>query len=71
MQEVLQHLGVNKTRTIPLHPQSDVTVERFIMVEEHLWKLVAMHHRDWDTTLSIFLLAYRASNLNTTDLTPG
>jgi transposase InsO family protein len=42
MQEVLEHLGVNKTRTTPLHPQSDGMVERYIKtVEEHLRKVIA------------------------------
>jgi hypothetical protein len=37
IQEILQHLGVSKTRTTPLHPQSDGMVERNIKtVEEHL-----------------------------------
>jgi transposase InsO family protein len=30
MQEVLQRLGFGKTRTIPLHPQSDGMVERYV-----------------------------------------
>jgi hypothetical protein len=30
MQEILQCLGVSKTRTAPLHPQSDSVVERGI-----------------------------------------
>jgi transposase InsO family protein len=37
LQEILQRLGVRKTRTTLLHPQSDGTVERYIKtVEEHL-----------------------------------
>jgi hypothetical protein len=33
----LQRLGVSKTRTTPLHPQSNGMVERYIKtVEEHL-----------------------------------
>jgi transposase InsO family protein len=37
MQEVLQRLGVKKTCTTPLHPQSDGMVERYIKtVEKHL-----------------------------------
>jgi transposase InsO family protein len=57
MQEVLQRLGVNKTRTTPLHPQSDGMVERYIKtVEEHMRKVVTSHQRDWDARLPIFLL---------------
>jgi hypothetical protein len=62
LQEVSQRLGVNKTRTTPLHPQSDGMVERYIKtIEEHLRKVVASHQRDWDERLHLFLLAYRAS----------
>jgi hypothetical protein len=49
LQEVLQRLGVSKTPTKPLHPQSEGMVERYIkMDEEHLRKIVASHQRDWD-----------------------
>jgi hypothetical protein len=40
-------------------------------VEEHLWKIVASHQRNWDERLPLFLLAYRASIHNTTGLTPA
>jgi transposase InsO family protein len=47
LQEILQRLGVSKTRTTPLHPQSDGMVERYIKtIEEHLRKVVASHQRD-------------------------
>jgi transposase InsO family protein len=71
MQEVLQCLGVKKTRTTPLHPQSDGMVERYIKTVEHLRKVVASHQRDWDARLPIFLLAYRASTHDTPGLTPA
>jgi transposase InsO family protein len=72
MQEVLQCLGVKNTRTTPLHPQSKGMVERYIKtVEEHLRKVVALHQRDCDARLPIFLLAYRASTHDTTGLTPA
>jgi len=61
MQEVLERLGFGKTKTTPLHPQSDRMVERYEKTnEEHLRKVVSTHQRDWDERLSIFLLAYRA-----------
>jgi transposase InsO family protein len=60
LQEVLQRLVVSKTRTIPLHQQSDGMVERLIKtVKEHLRKVVTSYQRDWDVRLPIFLLAYR------------
>ncbi|PNF37388.1 hypothetical protein B7P43_G16132 [Cryptotermes secundus] len=72
LQEVLQHLGVSKTRTTPLHPQSDGMVERYVKtIEEHLWKVVASHQSDWDERLPLFLLAYRASTHDTMGLTPA
>jgi hypothetical protein len=72
LQEVLQCLGVSKTRTTPLHPQSDGMVERYIKtVEEHLRKVIASHQRDWDERLPFFFLAYRASTHDKTGLTPA
>jgi hypothetical protein len=45
----LQRLGVSKTRTTPLHLQSDGMVERYVKtIEEQLRKVVASNHRDWD-----------------------
>jgi hypothetical protein len=65
-------LGVSKTRTTTLHPQSDGMVERYIKtIEEHLRKVVASHQKDWDEGLPLFLLAYRASTHDTTGLTPA
>jgi transposase InsO family protein len=72
LQEVLQRLGVSKTRTAPLHPQSDGMVERSVKtIEEHLRKVFASNQRDWDEKLPLFLLAYRASTHDTTGLTPA
>jgi transposase InsO family protein len=72
LQEILQGLGVSKTRTTPLHPQSDGMVERYIKtIEEHLRKVVASHQRDWNERLPLFLLAYRASTHDTMGLTPA
>jgi transposase InsO family protein len=49
LQEVLQRLGVSKTRTTPLHPQSDGMVERYVKtIEEHLRKVVTPNQGDWD-----------------------
>jgi hypothetical protein len=71
LHEVLQRLGVSKTRTTALHPQSDGMVERYIKpIEEHLRKVVASHQRDWDEGLPLFLLVCRASTHDTTGLTP-
>jgi hypothetical protein len=72
MQDVLQRLGVGKTRATPLHPQSDCMVERYVKtIEEHLRKVVSTHQRDWDERLRIFLLAYRNSTHDTSGMTPA
>jgi hypothetical protein len=72
LQEVLQRLGVSKTRTRLLHPQSDGMVEHYIKtIEEHIRKVVASHQRDWDERLPLFLLAYRASTHDITGMTPA
>jgi hypothetical protein len=72
MQEVLQCLGVSKTRTAPLRPKSDGMVEWYIrMVEEHLREVVTSRKMDWDTRLHIFLLAYKASTHDSMGLTPA
>jgi transposase InsO family protein len=72
LQEVLQHLGVRKTHTTLLHPQSDGMVERYVKtIEEHLWKVVASNQRDWDEKLPLFLLAYRASTQRHYGIDPG
>jgi len=58
VREILEQLGVRKTRTTPLHPQSDGMAERYVKtIEEHLRKVVSRHQRDWDERLPLFLLA--------------
>jgi transposase InsO family protein len=72
LQEVLQRLGVSKTRTTPLHPQSDGMVVRYVKtIEEHLRKVVTSNQRDWDEKFPFCLLAFRASTHDTTGLTPA
>ncbi|UYV66849.1 K02A2.6-like [Cordylochernes scorpioides] len=70
--ELCQVLGIWKTRTTPLHPQSDGMVERFnkTMVE-HLSRVVEQNQRDWDRRLPLFLMAYRAAIHETTGQTPA
>jgi hypothetical protein len=64
IQKVLHCLGLSKTHTIPLHPQSDGMVEHYIRTI----KVITSHQRDWDSRLLIFLLAYKASTHDTTRL---
>ncbi|XP_063215566.1 retrovirus-related Pol polyprotein from transposon 412 isoform X1 [Bacillus rossius redtenbacheri] len=71
-QEVCRLLGINKTRTTALHPQSDGMVERFNRtLEEHLAKVVAEHQQDWDQHIQLFLMAYRAAIHDSTGQTPA
>jgi hypothetical protein len=72
LQEILQRLAVSKTRTTPLHSQSDGMVDRHIKtVKDHLRKVVAFNQKDWDAKIPHFLLAYRASTHDTTGFTPA
>ena len=59
-QEVCRRLGVKKTRTTPLHPQSDGLVERVNQtVVMQLAILTDRHQRDWDRHL--LLWSYRTA----------
>jgi len=70
--EMCLALGINKTRTTPLHPQSDGMVERFNRtLEEHLRKVVSKEQKDWDKHLPAFLMAYRSAVHDTTSHTPA
>ena len=71
-QEVCTLLGIHKTRTTALHPQSDGMVERFNRtLEEHLRKIVDKDQRNWDKCIQMFLLAYRSAKHETTGYTPA
>jgi len=71
-QGVCKALGILKTRTTALHPQSDGMVERMNRtINNYLAKVVADHQRDWDQYLSLFLLAYRSSVHESTGETPN
>jgi hypothetical protein len=57
---------------MPLHPQSDGMVERYIKtVEEHLRKVVVSRQWDWNERLHTFLLAYMDSTHDTAGSTPA
>lgn len=65
-------LGIKKTRTTALHPQSDGMVERFNRtLEEHLRKVVGKCQRNWDKHIQMFLLAYRSAVHDTTGHSPA
>lgn len=70
--ELCRLLGINKTRTTPLHPQSDGMVERFNQtVIKHLAKVVEENQQDWDQQIPLFLMAYRNTAHTTTAETPS
>ena len=65
--EMCRLLGIQKTRTTALHPQSDDMVERFNRtLEAQLAKFVSEHQRDWDHHLQLLMMAYRTSVHDTT-----
>jgi hypothetical protein len=70
--EMCRLLGIEKTRTTPLHPQSDGMVERFNRtILNHLALLVSRQQKDWDRHLPLFLLAYRSAVHEATGYTPA
>ena len=70
--EMCRLMGIHKTRTTPLHPQSDGMVERFNRtLESQLSKFVNEHQDDWDECVPLLLMAYRTSVHETTGCTPA
>ncbi|CAI5671513.1 unnamed protein product [Oreochromis niloticus] len=70
--EVCRRLGVRKTRTTPLHPQSDGLVERFNRtLATQLAILTSQHQRDWDQHLPLVLWAYRTAVQESSQCTPA
>ncbi|GBN20330.1 hypothetical protein AVEN_131313-1 [Araneus ventricosus] len=60
--EPCKRLGILKTRTTTLHPESDGMVEIFNrMILNHLSVFVTRNQIDWDRHLPLFLLAYRSA----------
>uniref|UniRef100_A0A0K8TJV5 RNA-directed DNA polymerase n=1 Tax=Lygus hesperus TaxID=30085 RepID=A0A0K8TJV5_LYGHE len=60
--EVMRILGVHKTRTTALRPQSNGLAERFNRtLVEMLRKVTELHQKDWDEHLAWALLAYRTT----------
>jgi transposase InsO family protein len=71
-QEVCRLLGIKKTRTTPLHPQSDGMVERYNRtLKRQLSLFVEEHQRDWDVHIPLLLMAYRTAVHNSTKFTPA
>uniref|UniRef100_A0A3P9J3I3 Gypsy retrotransposon integrase-like protein 1 n=1 Tax=Oryzias latipes TaxID=8090 RepID=A0A3P9J3I3_ORYLA len=67
-----ERLGMRKTRTTPLHPQSDGLVERFNRtLVKQLAILTSAHQSDWDEHLPLVLMAYRSAVQDSTLCTPA
>ena len=65
-------LGIRKTRTTPLHPQSDGMVERFNRtLGQELAKFCQESQEEWDNKLPALLMAYRSAEHETTGYTPA
>ncbi|GFV18917.1 retrovirus-related Pol polyprotein from transposon 412 [Trichonephila clavipes] len=65
-------LGIDKTKTTPLHPQSDGMVERFNRtILNNLSLMVSKNQQDWDQKVPLFLLAYRSAVHETTGYSPS
>ena len=72
MAEICKLLGIEKTRTTPLHPQSDGQVEGFNRtLVEMLRGRLQPDQKDWDLQLPAFMMAYRSSVHESTGFTPN
>ena len=70
--EMCKQLGIHKTRTTPLHPQSDGLVERFNRTLGALLVLVvAKDQKDWDLQLPLVFMACSSVTQETTGCTPA
>jgi len=68
--QLMTALGIRKTRTTPLHPQSEGMVERHNRtINQYLSMFV--NKRNWDQLIPLFLLAYRSSQHESTSYTPS
>ncbi|XP_021474790.2 uncharacterized protein LOC110534325 [Oncorhynchus mykiss] len=67
-----ERLGMHKTRTTPLHPQSDGLVERFNKTLGQQLAIVSTKHQcDWDKHLPMVLMACRSAVQDSTSCTPA
>lgn len=70
--EVMRLFAIDKTRTTPLHPQSDGMVERFNRtILNYLAKFVDDNQKNWDLCLPLLLMSYRTAVHESTKQTPA
>ena len=69
---VLEIMGIRKTRTIPGHPQSDGAVERLIRTVTQQLAIFARHNpTDWDLQVQLVMLSLRVAPHTTTGVSPA
>lgn len=70
--EMCKLMGISKTRTTPLRPQSDRMVERANQtIENMLSMFVSENQKDWDTHIPVLMMAYRSSVHDSTGISPS
>ena len=70
--EICKLLDIKKTRTTPLHPQSDGQVERFSRtLIEMLRGKIKEDQKDWDLQLPACMMAYWGAVHESTGVTPN
>ena len=70
--EMCSLLGIKKTRTTPLHLESDGMVERYYRtLQTQLSLFVAEHKKEWDKFVPPLLMAYRTGTHASTHFTPA
>ncbi|XP_060085241.1 uncharacterized protein LOC132564610 [Ylistrum balloti] len=71
LKEMCNILVIDKTRTTPLHPQSDGMDERLNQtLESMLSMFVDDNQRDWDVHVPLLMMAYRSSIHDSTGVSP-
>jgi transposase InsO family protein len=69
--EMCKLLGLHKTRTTSLRPQSDGMVERFnATIENMLASFVSENQKDWDEYICLLMMAYQVAVHETTKVSP-
>ncbi|KAK3083233.1 hypothetical protein FSP39_017411 [Pinctada imbricata] len=64
-------LGIEKTRTTPMRPQSDGMIERGNRtITSMLSAYVSIGQKDWDVWLPVLMMAYRSAVHSSTGVTP-
>ena len=65
-------LGINKTRTTALHPESDGMMERFNRTLENQLAIFVEHHqKDWYGHVPLLMMSYRSAVHENTKQTPA